>query len=61
MKGNPQSYNTNTTKKPISGGGSSKQSQRNPNGDMKMPGVKIDKHTAYKGNGGAKNGVIKGV
>lgn len=54
MKGS--SYNQNTTKKPASGGGSTKMHQSNPNGDMKMPGVKVDKNVAHKGTGGAKSG-----
>jgi hypothetical protein len=43
------------------GGGSSKLSQKDPNGSNTMKsGRAVDKHVAWKGDGGAKNGRIKG-
>lgn len=43
--------------KPTRGGGSAKQSQANPNGSSTMKkGPTLDKHVAFKGDGGAKNG-----
>lgn len=59
MKGY-EKYNTQMPPKPSTGGGSAKPRQK-PNGDQSMPTPKVDPYVAWKGEGGAKNGKVKGV
>lgn len=56
-----KSYNTSNPKAGTSkGGGGTMMKTRSPNGDQRMPTPQPHKHEAWKGDGGAKNGKVKG-
>ena len=42
------------------GGGGAPMKTRSPNGDQNMPMGKVDPNVGWKGDGGAKNGKVKG-
>ena len=53
--------NKNTPKAGTSKGGyGATMKTAKPNGDQNMPTGKVDAHVGWKGDGGAKNGKVKG-